>query len=618
MNDISRDILSDIVIYMKYSRYLEDKKRRETWEEICIRNMNMHISKFPKLREEIENVYNRFVITKKILPSMRSMQFAGKPIELNNARIYNCSYAPAKDVKFFSELMFMLLGGSGVGYSVQTHHVNQIPPILSPNKLRKFVIEDSIAGWADAVKVLIKSYTQGISKPSFDFSQIRPKGTRLVTAGGKAPGPAPLKTCLTQVQNVLDSASGRKLKTIEVHQIACYIADAVLAGGIRRASLISFFDYDDVEMLTCKSGNWWELHPEFARCNNSVVLERGKITYKQFLDLWERTKASNAGEPGFMWTNDKDILANPCNEVSLRQFGVCNLNEINTSTIENQEDFNDRCYAASLLGTLQASYTDFYYLRDNWSKTAEEDALLGVSMTGISSNKLKDINLTEGVSIIKEVNERVADFIGINPSKRLTTIKPAGTSSLVLGCSSGIHSYHAPYYIRRMRVGKNEPIYNYLKTTLPNFIEDEYFRPHDTAVISIPQKSPEGAIMRDESALDLLERSKELYKSWVIPGHIEGENTHNISITVSLKPEEWDIIGEWMWINKNYYNGISVLPYDGGTYKQPPFEECSKEIFEEMYSHLTKINLKDIIEDIDNTNLIGEIACGGSSSCEIV
>lgn len=258
--DISKEILSDIIVYMKYSRYIDDLHRRETWNEICTRNMNMHISKFPKLRKEISDIYTNFVIPKKILPSMRSLQFSGKPIEINNSRIYNCTYMPAKDIKFFSELMFLLLGGSGCGYSVQSHHVEQIPIIIKPEKERKFVVEDSIAGWADAIKALFKSYTQSLSRPVFDFGQIRPKGAKLITAGGQAPGPAPLRICLAEIQNILDNSLNRKLKPIEVHQIACHIADAVLAGGIRRASLISFFDLTDVEMLTCKSGNWWELH----------------------------------------------------------------------------------------------------------------------------------------------------------------------------------------------------------------------------------------------------------------------------------------------------------------------------------------------------------------------
>lgn len=614
--DLSKEILSDIIVYMKYSRYIDEIRRRETWEEICDRNMNMHIKRFPTLKKEIISIYNKFVKTKKVLPSMRSLQFGGKPIEVNNSRIYNCTYLPAKDIKFFSELMFLLLGGSGVGYSVQKHHVEQIPIILLPTKERKFVIEDSIAGWADAIKVLFKSYTQGSSKPIFDFNQIRQKGSKLITAGGLAPGPAPLRICLTEIQSILDQANNRKLTTLEVHEIACHVADAVLAGGIRRASLIAFFTIDDLDMLTCKSGNWWELHPEFARCNNSVVLERGKVTYNEFKKLWERIKESGAGEPGIIWVNNKEILGNPCLEISLQPYGVCNLTEINSATIESQEDLNERCKAAAFIGTLQASYTDFYYLREIWKKTAEEEALLGISMTGIASNNISDLDLQQAAKVAVDTNREISSILQINPAKRITTIKPAGTTSLVLGCSSGIHAYHAPYYIRRMRVGKNEPIYNYLKTTLPELIEDEYFRPQDTAVISIPQKAPEHAIMRTESALALLERSKNLYTNWILPGHIEGESTHNISITVSLKEQEWDTIGDWMWVNKDYYNGIAVLPYEGGIYKQAPFEECTKEVFEKMYSYLKKINLKDIIEETDNTNLSGELACS-SGNCEI-
>ena len=935
--DVSREILSNLTIYTKYSRYLDKDKRRESWEELVNRNRKMHLKTFPKLTNEINRVYDNYVLSKKVLPSMRSLQFGGTPIELNHSRVYNCAYFPAKDIKFFPELMFLLLGGTGVGYSVQKHHVIQIPPISVPKKYRKFVIEDSISGWADSVKILLKSFTSGISRPKFDYSQIRPKGARLVTAGGSAPGPAPLKVCLTKLENILENADGRKLTTIEVHEIACHIADAVLSGGIRRAAMIAFFSLDDYDMLTCKSSNWWELHPEFARCNNSVVLERGKVTYEDFKILWNRVKESGAGEPGFMWTNDKEILGNPCfsgdeklltyqgyktfeelsdigeieiinkdgnvckskvwktgeketikftnslgektvctpdhiwmttenkeipacdlkgkrlmpylfdnsnyidlyvklgfiqgdgglgrlssithkgfeinigkndsdvlnlfgyknkegcysyytrefyevckdlgfdnkslpertlpskfnnfsnlqklsflrglfsangstvkghrvsfkssckklilelqailseynistyyttnkdreqkfvndmykmkesydlnlasyrdlvwfyenigfvqkykmdslyntileksplirkvenngsenvydfseptthwgvvngyiahncNEISLRPYCFCNLTEINASSIESQEDFNDRCSAAAFLGTIQAFYTDFYYLRNEWKNVAEEESLLGISKTGIASNKLNNIDLAEGVGFAIKTNKEISEIIGINPAKRLTTIKPAGTTSLVLGTSSGIHAYHAPFYLRRMRIGKDEAIYSYLKEVLDELIEDEYFKPHEQAVVTIPQKAPEGAIFRKESPLDLLERSKYFYQNWVLPGHISGENTHNISITVSIKDHEWDIVGEWMWSNKNYYNGISVLPYDGGNYKQAPFEECTEETYNRLYNKLKKINLTQIKETTDNTDLTGELACGGGS-CEI-
>ena len=613
--DKSNKILSDLTVHMKYAKYLPEQERRETWQELVERNVSMHVKKYPKLENEIRQNY-QFVFDRKVLPSMRSLQFAGKAIEVNNSRLYNCSYFPAKDIKFFSELMFLLLGGSGVGYSVQKHHVEQIPPIISPKKYRRYVIEDSIAGWAESVKMLFKSYTLGNTKPLFDFSQIRPKGVRLITAGGKAPGPAPLKLCLTKIENILENANGRKLTTIEVHEIACHIADSVLTGGIRRAAMISYFSIDDDDMLSCKSGSWWELHPEFARANNSVVLERSKVTYEQFLNLWERVKLSNAGEPGFMWTNDKEILGNPCNEISLKPYGFCNLTEINSSDLTTQEEFEARARAAAFIGTLQASYTDFYYLRDEWAETAQEEALLGVSLTGIAANAIKHLDSAKAaIEAVKE-NTRVAKLLGTKPAKRVTTIKPAGTTSLVLGCASGIHAYHSKYYIRRMRIDKSDSLYTYLSIYHPELLEDDYFKPGTTAIIKVPQKAPENAILRTESANSLLERVKHYYNNWILPGHNSGANTHNISVTISVKDNEWDGVGQWMWINKNHYNGISVLPFDGGTYKQAPFEDCTEEQYNEMYKSLHDIDLTKVVELDDSTNLTGELACAGNN-CEI-
>jgi len=616
--DISQKILSDVTVFMKYAKYRPDLNRRETWHELVDRNKEMHQKKYPALKEEIEDAY-KYVYDKKVLPSMRSMQFAGKPIEVNPARIYNCAYLPIDDVRAFGEVMFLLLGGTGVGYSVQFDHVEKLPEIRKPNPKRKkrFLIGDSIEGWADAVKVLMKSYFSGTSTIDFDYSDIRPKGATLVTAGGKAPGPAPLKECLTKLEGMLSAKEdGDKLSTIEVHDMVCHIADAVLAGGIRRAALISLFSSDDDEMISCKSGAWWEKNPQRGRANNSAVMLRSTTEEEEFLDLWKRIQASGAGEPGIYFTNNLEWGTNPCCEIALRPFQFCNLCEVNVSDIESQEDYNARVKAAAFIGTLQASYSDFHYLRAIWQRTTEKDALIGVSMTGIGSGKVLNYDMSEASEIVKEENARVAALLNINSSARCTTVKPAGTTSLTLGTSSGIHAWHNDYYLRRVRVGKNEAIYTYLKIYHPELIEDEYFRPHDTAVITLPQKAPEGAILRTESPMELLERVKTVTKEWIKPGHRKGNNSHNVSATISIKEDEWEEVGAWMWKNKKFYNGLSVLPYDGHTYKQAPFEDCDEETYNKLMSTLTEIDLEKVVETEDLTDLAGEVACAGGA-CEV-
>jgi len=648
--ELASEILSNITVYMKYAKYLPNEKRRETWEELVDRNKAMHIKTYPQLKDQINDVY-KLVYEKKVLPSMRSLQFGGKPIEISPNRVYNCAYLPIDHVDSFHEVMFLLLGGTGVGYSVQNHHVNKLPPINKPyeKRRRRFLIGDSIEGWADAIKVLMKSYMgdRRSSRISFDYSDIRPKGAQLVTSGGKAPGPQPLKECLVKLKGILQSKEdGDQLTTVEVHDIVCHIADAVLAGGIRRAALISLFSADDNEMIACKSGNWWETNPQRGRANNSAVLMRHKITKDYFMKLWKRVELSGAGEPGIYFNNDKDWGTNPCCEIALRPYQFCNLCEVNASDIESQEDtnpcceialrpyqfcnlcevnasdiesqedLNNRVKAAAFIGTLQAGYTDFHYLREIWQETTEKDALIGVSMTGIGSGTVLGYDMEKAAQVVKRENTRVAKLIGINKAARCTTVKPAGTTSLALGTSSGIHAWHNDYYIRRVRVGKNESMYKYLAEHHPELIEDEYFRPHDTAVISIPQKAPEGSILRTESPFQLLERIKKVATEWVTPGHRKGSNTHNVSATVSLKPEEWVDAGEWMWENREHYNGLSVLPFNGGTYTQAPFEDITCRKYQELMQSLKQVDLSNITETEDNTDLSGELACAGGA-CEI-
>jgi hypothetical protein len=747
--DISGKILSDITVYMKYAKYLPELKRRETWEEICDRNMNMHVKKYPQLEEEITNVYKNYVVTKKVLPSMRSLQFGGKSIELSNNRLFNCSFLPVNHYKAFSEMMFLLLGGTGVGFSVQKLHIKDLPVVRQPYTKRRWLISDSIEGWADAVNTLVKAYMCGKPEPIFDYMDIREKGATLKTSGGKAPGPEPLQHCLVNLNRIFKSVpDGKRLTPLQVHDVVCYIADSVLLGGTRRAALISLFDIDDQEMLNCKTGNWFNDNPQRARSNNSAVVVRHKVTKEDFEDLWEKIRTSGCGEPGFYFTNnaewglnpckplrstiltpegyitfeqalkkdkltvigengqhlsatkpfktgtnrevmrvklsngcwlygtpnhqhkikngewvemkdlktkdkliikdllnkkfisgtvsvevierehsfedvyditvndpshafiDSGIVSHNCSEIALKPFSFCNLSEINMSDIQTQEELNLRSKVASFIGTLQAGYTNFHYLRNEWKEATEKEALIGVSGTGIASGNIFKLDLKAAAVCVKKENERVAKLIGINKAARTTCVKPAGTTSCVLGTSSGIHAWYDPFFIRRIRVNKMENIYNYLARHNPDLIEDEINVPCQ-AVISFPMKAPSNAIFRNESAIALLERIKYFDKNWIKPGHRKGDNTHNVSATVYIKDHEWDEVKEWMWNNRDAYNGLTVLPYNGGSYKQTPFETCDKAYYDTMVKKIKDIDLTEVKEMLDNTNLEGEIACAG-------
>ena len=617
--EINHEILSDIVVWSKYAKYDETKQRRETWEEIVTRNMNMHLAKFPNLEQLIRTNY-QLVYDKKVLPSMRSLQFGGKPIEVNNARMFNCSYLHIDDYRAFNETMFLLLSGTGVGYSVSRNHISKLPPVFKPTKTRRYLIPDNIEGWSDAVKVLVKSYF-GLSnwKPNFDYRSIRPKGERLITSGGVAPGPEPLKICLTHIESIFErKKSGEQLSSLECHDILCHIANAVLSGGIRRSAMIALFDHDDEDMLTCKFGKWYETNPQRARANNSAKLKRGTIDKQTFLNLWKKVEISNSGEPGFFFTNDLELGTNPCAEISLNSFQFCNLVEINASDISDQFDFESRAETAAFIGTLQASYTDFHYLRPEWKEVTEREALLGVGMTGIASGKILDLDMAEAAEATVRVNKFLSNEIGINQSARITTVKPSGTSSLVLGTSSGVHAWHDEFYIRRMRLGKNEAIYTYLSINHPELLEDDVYTPSTGAVVSVPVAAPKGAITRgSESAIDFLERVKLIHEKWIKPGHNYGDNTHNVSATVTMKQHEWGSVGEWLWANQNNYNGLSFLPEDLGSYPQTPFETIDEATYLELSKSLHAINVANVVEINDNTNLMDQAACAGGA-CEIV
>ena len=616
MMDLGLDALSKITVFSKYAKYIPEQKRRETWDEIVNRYTSMMIKKYPKLEEAILTTAS-MIKEKKVLPSMRALQFAGLAAEVNNSRIYNCCYLPIDSLHSFSETMFLLLGGTGVGYSVQKHHIEQLPVITKPGKARTYLIEDSIMGWADAVKVLMKAYMEGSFTPRFDFRAIRHKGARLVTAGGKAPGPEPLKLCLAHVQAILDrKQEGQKLSPLECHDILCHIANSVLAGGIRRSAMIALFSDDDEEMITSKYGNWYELNEQRGRANNSIVLERSAIDDQKFNHIWKRIEASGSGEPGIYWTNNKDWGTNPCCEIALRPYQFCNLCEVNVSDVDSQDELNNRVASAAFFGTLQAGFTDFHYLRPIWQKTTQKDALLGIGMTGIGSGEILKYNLDMAAHVAKVMNSMISGVIGTNEAARITCIKPSGTTSLVLGTASGIHAWHNDYYLRTMRFNKNEDIASYLMVNHPELCEDDVLRPTDTVCVRIPVKAPEGSILRTETPIDTLERVKKFSLEWIKAGHISGDNTHNVSATVSIKEDEWEFVGNWMWENRDVYNGLSVLPYWGGTYKQAPFEDITKEEYESRISTIKSIDLTKVMEIDDNVEFSQVQACAGGS-CEI-
>lgn len=940
----SNKLLSDITVFRTYAKFLPHANRREAWEESVNRLMNMHLDKFPKLSADIVKAF-ALVHEKQVLPSMRSLQFGGSAILKNPLRSYNCSFLCIDSVRSFGESLFLLLSGCGVGFSVQNRHISQLPKIQQPREEGAFIIHDSIEGWSQAVDMLTDAYFYGGIRPVFDYSGIRAKGTPLITTGSKAPGPDPLRAMLVLVEKMLKAARGRKLKSIEVHDILCLISDCVLAGGVRRSSLISLFDRDDTDMLKCKSGNWWEKYPWRARANNSAVMPLHLVKEDEFFEIYKILRESGSGEPGFWWTTkegyeldyganpcvtgdteiltdtgyhridsllnqkvmawngfefseivpvitgynkptvevelssgqsirctqnhkfwisrgykdfvgsrieakdlipgmklmkheypiitggkscdwayaqgflsadgmddydftflyepkyccenrlstwgsigkeslsygrkniywdtekfprlpknevpfkwnlkarldwfaglldgdgtelkeggaqvgsiDKSFLLNTqkllttmgvsskvtpgmsagprmmpdgkggsrlfdckeswrlligskqiqllkslgmdccrlkfdkapqrdasqfvqvvsvkkadiasvvycftepkrnlgcfngvvtgqCNEIGLISKQLCNLTTINTTGIDGKREFLRRARAAAFIGTLQASYTDFHFVRPAWQENSEADSLLGVSMTGIadSGDFLNAELLQEAAKLVMDTNETYAKKIGINMASRCTALKPEGTSSTVLGSSSGMHDRWSQHYIRRVRMSKDDSLAKYLKIEIPDLVEDDLSGPN-TVVVSIPQESPEGAHLRsNSSALDLFERNLMLQKNWVRAGHRKGANYNNVSCTITVRDEEWDDLGKQLWKHRNSYTGISLIPSDMGSYKQAPFEEITKEAYDQMSAVVKAIDLRRVYEADDYTSRAETVACSGGV-CEI-
>lgn len=584
----------------RYARWNKKKKRRETWGEACDRVESMMLEKyadFPAVHDDIRWAYSQ-MRKKRVLGSQRALQFGGKPILKTNMRIFNCISSYCDRPRFFQECMYLLLCGCGTGFSVQTHHIAKMPDLVDEIKYnKKFVIEDTIEGWSDAVGVLIGAYLKCDLFPEyngrnveFDFSQIRPAGSELSSSGGKAPGPKPLKKALKKIEEILKSAqnSQERLTSVQCYDIVMHAADSVISGGVRRSATICMFSPDDEDMMNAKTGDWFYENPQRGRSNNSVVLLRDQCSEEQFLEIV--TKIKEFGEPGFVLVDDLESLFNPCVEINLYGYNekgmsgweACNLSTINCKAVKTEEEFYQSCRAAAIIGTLQAGFTDPGYLTKVSQEIMEREALIGVSMTGIMENP--DICLDpriqkQGAKLIKKTNRMIAELIGINPAARTTCIKPEGTASCVLGTSSGIHPHHARRYIRRVQANKLDEVYKHFNRTNPKACAESVWSANDSDdVISFCIEVPDGAKIKNQmSAIDLLKSVRSTQKNWVTHGKdeklcVKPWLNHNVSNTINVKPEEWGEVAKFIYKNREHFCGISLLPISGDKdFAQAPF-----------------------------------------------
>ena len=607
--------LENYTFVSKYARWIPEKKRRETWKESVDRVKGMMLETYPDAKEDIEWAYD-MMHKKRVLGSQRALQFGGSPILKHNARIYNCIASFIDRPRFFQECMYLLLCGCGTGFSVQKQHVEKLPKLVhKKDGTKKFVIPDTIEGWSDAVGVLVSSYFEDcelfpeyVGKTvNFDFSEIRPAGSYLSSSSGKAPGPEPLKKALGNIKKVLDRSlkealfSTRKLRPIDVYDVVMHAADAVISGGVRRSATICLFSPDDVEMALAKTGNWFHDNHQRGRSNNSALLLRDKTSPEQFTSLMESVK--EFGEPGFVWADSTEFVVNPCVEIGLYPvddetgetgWQACNLSTINCAKIKTKDEFLESCRAASIIGTLQAGFTSMPYLGETTEKILCREALLGVSMTGIMERHeicLDPDVQKEGAKEVKKANKALAKKIGINQASRATCVKPEGTASCILGTSSGIHPHHAKRYIRRVQANKMEDIYQHFKKTNPRACEESVWSANDSDdVVAFCIEVPDGAKLKNKvGALDLLNCVKSTQQNWVMTGRTDSLCAqpylqHNVSNTINVKPEEWEDVQAFIYKNRRYFCGVSLLPVSGDKdYPQAPFTTVY--LPSEMVSH---------------------------------
>lgn len=632
-----KDAMSDYVFMSRYSRYLPRRRRRETWDEAVDRVKDMHIRKYPDISEDIAWAFE-MVREKRVLPSMRSMQFGGEPIEEKNARLYNCTFSVADRVEFFKETMYLLLTGCGVGFSVEFQNVKKLPLLkeLDNTDVRHITIEDSIEGWSDAIGSLIDSYVNGYVV-EFIYKRIRKPGSK-VRSGGKAPGHIPLRRAIEKCRGILDNCINRNctLKPIEVYDIIMHIADAVVSGGVRRSATICLFSPDDSEMANAKTGNWFETHPWRGRSNNSVKLIREETTREQFTRIFNMQK--EFGEPGFYFANDLKHGTNPCVEIGLNPFlpnqekagfQMCNLTTINGAKLQTIEDFEIAVKAATIIGTCQAGYTKFDYLEKTSEELCERESLLGVSITGIMDSPkitLVPENLQTMAKLAVKTNKRIAKKIGIKQAARVTCVKPEGSSSLLLNTASGIHPRWSPRYFRRIQANRLDPVYQKFKENNPHACEASVWSINKTDdVITFCVEAPEGAITNDDiNAIEFLKIVKLVQQNWVIPGTATPDTSpglyHNVSNTVNVAQDEWDEVEEFIFENRDLFTGISLLPKTGGVYQQAPHQQISNGDDELAWSYLTegfqRVDYTTLEEDQDETKLKEIVACAGGA-CEL-
>jgi ribonucleoside-diphosphate reductase alpha chain len=685
--------LADYIAMAKYARYRPELGRREVFLEGVDRVRDMHLTFFKEklerqmtatlsaetaqsagshaelltsmlggknLKQIIEDAFAQ-VSAKKVLPSMRSMQFGGQAILKNHSRMFNCSFSNVDRVEFFREYFYLLLSGCGVGFSAQKHHIARLPALPSrpaENELpvRHYHIQDTIEGWSDALDALVNSFYEG-QKIEFDYSSIRPRGAPLKTSGGKAPGHLPLKKALTRVEEILEQAAGRALRPIEIYDINMFIAKAVLAGGIRRSATICLFSPDDEEMMNAKTGNWFDKHPQRAASNNSAVLARADRNSEFFRKLFKAQK--EFGEPGFYFCDNPDAGCNPCAEIALLPvvnwelspeelsslyrwgykgdlpgttrlsgFQHCNLTTINGQAATSEVAFMRACISAAVIGTLQAAYTDMPYLSPVTRLLNEHDALLGVSICGFMDNPTVLFDpeiLTKGAKLCRATNKVMADLIGIRPAAKITTTKPEGTASLLLNAASGIHPHHSRNYFRRVQANRKEPVYSFFKQANPQMTEVSVYNPETDDVITFPIEAPKGAILRkDINAVQFLELVKLVQQYWVIPG---GDMTsrspdlhHNVSNTCTVRADEWEEVSNFIWANRRFFTGISLLQDAGDkVYAQAPREEVTTEADIAKWNSLrpARVDYTQMREATDETELKESVACAGGA-CEII
>jgi ribonucleoside-diphosphate reductase alpha chain len=618
---------------------MESSGRRETWEETVDRYFNFVESNLAskndyKLPASLKNDLRSAVLNLEIMPSMRALMTAGPALERDNIAGYNCSYVPINSTRSFDEILYILMCGTGVGFSVERQFVNELPVVNEhfEQSSTTIIVDDSKSGWARALRELIAMLYAG-QIPSWDVSKVRPAGARLKTFGGRASGPGPLEDLFRFAIRTFQSAAGRKLTSIECHDLVCKIADIVVVGGVRRSALISLSNLTDDRMRHAKSGAWWEDNMQRALANNSVCYTETP-DMNSFMEEWLALYQSKSGERGIFNRDSAkkqvarngrrdpewDFGTNPCSEIILRPYQFCNLTEVVVRATDTPEDLKRKVSLATILGTFQATLTDFKYLRKIWKQNTEEERLLGVSLTGILDNKMMSGKSGQAalVSLLNElrdeavrVNEEFAKKVGIPQSTAITCVKPSGTVSQLVDSASGIHARHAEYFIRRVRGDKKDPLTQFMiDSGIP--CEDDVTNPENIAVFSFPMRSPKGAVLRDDmTALEQLE----LWKTYQLE-----YTEHKPSITVSVKEHEWMGVGAWVWENFDYVSGVSFLPHSDHTYRQAPYEDIDKETYDQMLKEMPKkIDWSRLAEyEVeDNTEGVQTLACS-NGACEIV